>query len=54
MLPDAVRASDEPFADLTIVPLLAVLRLARPRQVALSGEGSMRCWLATLHTFIAL
>ncbi len=41
MLPDAVRASDEPLADLTIVPLLAVLRLAREHvKVALSGEGS--------------
>src|SRR5262249_26306394 len=41
MLPDAVRASDEPLADLTIVPLLAVLRLTREHlKVALSGEGS--------------
>ena len=41
ILPDAVRASDEPLADLTIVPLLAVLRLARRHvKVALSGEGS--------------
>jgi asparagine synthase (glutamine-hydrolysing) len=41
MLPEAVRASDEPLADLTIVPLLAVLRLARQHvKVALSGEGS--------------
>jgi asparagine synthase (glutamine-hydrolysing) len=41
MLPDAVRASDEPLADLTIVPLLAVLKLARGHvKVALSGEGS--------------
>jgi asparagine synthase (glutamine-hydrolysing) len=41
ILPDAVRASDEPLADLTIVPLLAVLRLARQHvKVALSGEGS--------------
>jgi asparagine synthase (glutamine-hydrolysing) len=41
LLPDAVRASDEPLADLTIVPLLAVLRLARGHvKVALSGEGS--------------
>jgi asparagine synthase (glutamine-hydrolysing) len=41
ILPEAVRASDEPLADLTIVPLLAVLRLARQHvKVALSGEGS--------------
>jgi asparagine synthase (glutamine-hydrolysing) len=41
MLPDAVRAADEPLADLTIVPLLAVCRLARAHvKVALSGEGS--------------
>jgi asparagine synthase (glutamine-hydrolysing) len=41
VLPEAVRASDEPLADLTIVPLLAVLRLAREYvTVALSGEGS--------------
>jgi asparagine synthase (glutamine-hydrolysing) len=41
VLPEAVRASDEPLADLTIVPLLAVLRLARCHvKVALSGEGS--------------
>jgi len=41
ILPDAVRASDEPLADLTIVPLLALLRLTRSHvKVALSGEGS--------------
>jgi asparagine synthase (glutamine-hydrolysing) len=41
ILPDAVRASDEPLADLTIVPLLALLRLTRCHlKVALSGEGS--------------
>src|SRR5207245_5034453 len=41
MLPDAVRAADEPLADPTIVPLLAVSRLARQHvKVALSGEGS--------------
>jgi asparagine synthase (glutamine-hydrolysing) len=41
MLPDAVHASDEPLADLTIVPLLAILRLAREYiKVSLSGEGS--------------
>ena len=41
ILPDAVRASDEPLADLTIVPLLALLRLTRRHvKVALSGEGS--------------
>jgi asparagine synthase (glutamine-hydrolysing) len=40
-LPDAVRASDEPLSDLTIVPLLALLRLTRQHvKVALSGEGS--------------
>ena len=41
ILPDAVRASDEPLADLTIVPLLALMRLTRHHvKVALSGEGS--------------
>src|SRR4029453_15725665 len=41
ILPDAVRMADEPLADLTIVPLLAILRLAREHvKVALSGEGS--------------
>jgi asparagine synthase (glutamine-hydrolysing) len=41
MLPEAVRAADEPLADMTIVPLLAVCRLARQHvKVALSGEGS--------------
>src|SRR5262249_31006434 len=41
MLPQAVRAADEPLADLTIVPLLAVARLARERvKVVLSGEGA--------------
>ena len=41
ILPDAVRASDEPLADMTIVPLLALLRLTRCHlKVALSGEGS--------------
>lgn len=41
MLPEAVRAADEPLADLTTVPLLAVSRLARERvKVVLSGEGS--------------
>jgi len=40
-LPEAVRGTDEPLADLTIVPLLAVSRLAREHvKVALSGEGS--------------
>jgi asparagine synthase (glutamine-hydrolysing) len=41
MLPHAVRAADEPLADLTIVPLLAVSRLAREHvKVVLSGEGA--------------
>lgn len=41
VLPDAVHAADEPLADLTTVPLLAVLRLARGHvKVALSGEGA--------------
>jgi asparagine synthase (glutamine-hydrolysing) len=41
MLPHAVRTADEPLADLTIVPLLALCRLARTHvKVALSGEGS--------------
>jgi asparagine synthase (glutamine-hydrolysing) len=36
-----VRSTDEPLADLTIVPLLAVSRLAREHvKVALSGEGA--------------
>jgi asparagine synthase (glutamine-hydrolysing) len=40
-LPHAVRMTDEPLADLTIVPLLAVCQLAREHvKVALSGEGS--------------
>jgi asparagine synthase (glutamine-hydrolysing) len=41
MLPEAVFYSDEPLADLTVVPLLAVSRLARRDvKVVLSGEGS--------------
>ncbi len=41
MLPESVRAADEPLADLTAVPLLAVSRLARQSvKVVLSGEGS--------------
>jgi asparagine synthase (glutamine-hydrolysing) len=41
MLPEAVRATDEPLADLTIVPLLAVCKLAREHvKVVLSGEGA--------------
>jgi asparagine synthase (glutamine-hydrolysing) len=41
MLPEAVRATDEPLADLTIVPLLAVSRLACEHvKVVLSGEGA--------------
>jgi asparagine synthase (glutamine-hydrolysing) len=41
MLPEAVRAADEPLADPTIVPLLAVARLTHGHvKVALSGEGS--------------
>jgi asparagine synthase (glutamine-hydrolysing) len=41
MLPEAVRSTDEPLADLTIVPLLAVCRLARKHvKVVLSGEGA--------------
>src|SRR5262249_31574615 len=41
MLPEVVRAADEPLADLTIVPLLAVARLARQQvKVVLSGEGA--------------
>jgi asparagine synthase (glutamine-hydrolysing) len=41
MLPDVVRATDEPLADLPSVPLLAVSRLARQWvKVVLSGEGS--------------
>ncbi|MCA1816673.1 MAG: asparagine synthase (glutamine-hydrolyzing) [Acidobacteria bacterium] len=40
-LPEVVRAADEPLADLTLVPLLAVSRLARRDvKVVLSGEGS--------------
>lgn len=41
LLPEAVRMADEPLADLTIVPLLALFRLAREHvKVVLSGEGS--------------
>ena len=41
MLPHAVQTADEPLADLTIVPLLAVCQLARGHvKVALSGEGA--------------
>jgi len=41
LLPEAVHYSDEPLADLTVVPLLALSRLARRDvKVVLSGEGS--------------
>jgi asparagine synthase (glutamine-hydrolysing) len=41
MLPEAVRAADEPLADLTTVPLLALSRFAREKvKVVLSGEGA--------------
>jgi len=41
MLPQAVWSADEPLADLTTVPLLAVSRLAREHvKVVLSGEGA--------------
>ncbi|HZI17546.1 MAG TPA: asparagine synthase (glutamine-hydrolyzing) [Pyrinomonadaceae bacterium] len=41
LLPEAVYHSDEPLADLTVVPLLALSRLARHDvKVVLSGEGS--------------
>jgi asparagine synthase (glutamine-hydrolysing) len=41
MLPDVVYATDEPLADMSLVPLLALSRLARERvKVVLSGEGS--------------
>ncbi len=41
MLPQVVRSSDEPLADLASVPLLEVCRLAREHvKVVLSGEGS--------------
>ena len=41
LLQDAVRAADEPLADPTIAPLLAVTRLTHGHvKVALSGEGS--------------
>ena len=40
-LPGVVRAADEPLADLTLVPLLSLSRLARRDvKVVLSGEGS--------------
>ncbi len=40
-LPEVIYAADEPLADLTLVPLLAVSRLARRDvKVVLSGEGS--------------
>jgi asparagine synthase (glutamine-hydrolysing) len=41
MLPEAIRSADEPLADLTTVPLLALARSTRERvKVVLSGEGS--------------
>lgn len=41
LLPQMVRAADEPLADLASVPLLAVSHLAREHvKVVLSGEGS--------------
>jgi asparagine synthase (glutamine-hydrolysing) len=41
LLPEAVRAADEPLADPSIVPMLAVSRLTHGHvKVALSGEGS--------------
>jgi asparagine synthase (glutamine-hydrolysing) len=41
LLPEVVYASDEPLADLTLVPLLALSRAAREDvKVVLSGEGS--------------
>jgi len=41
LLPQAVRATDEPLADLSIVPLLSLARLtSRHVKVVLSGEGS--------------
>lgn len=66
MLPEAIRATDEPLADLTIVPLLALSHSARQWvKVVLSGEGSdellggydfdvlMRRWklITTIQTF---
>ncbi|HWO43249.1 MAG TPA: asparagine synthase (glutamine-hydrolyzing) [Candidatus Eisenbacteria bacterium] len=41
VLPEAVRSTDEPLADLTTIPLLMLSRLARQHvKVVLSGEGS--------------
>jgi asparagine synthase (glutamine-hydrolysing) len=41
ILPEAIRAADEPLADLSIVPLLALARLTNQHvKVVLSGEGS--------------
>jgi asparagine synthase (glutamine-hydrolysing) len=41
LLPEAVGHSDEPLADLTMVPLLGLSRMARNEvKVVLSGEGS--------------
>jgi asparagine synthase (glutamine-hydrolysing) len=41
LLPEVVMAADEPLADLTLVPLLSLSRLARQYvKVVLSGEGS--------------
>lgn len=41
MLPEVVLSADEPLADLTLVPLLCLSRLARKHvKVVLSGEGS--------------
>lgn len=41
LLPEVVYATDEPLADLSLVPVLALSRLAREHvKVVLSGEGS--------------
>jgi asparagine synthase (glutamine-hydrolysing) len=41
MLPEVVLGADEPLADLTLVPLLSLARLARQNvKVVLTGEGS--------------
>lgn len=41
MLPEIVVACDEPMADLSVIPVLALSRLAREHvKVVLSGEGS--------------
>ena len=47
-LPDLVRYFDEPMADYSVLPTLAVSKLAREHvTVALTGDGADRIWEAT-------